>query len=137
MLHNVPTTDSINLQLCDYNCIEFITSVFYSFKHKLQLQGRIKMVLMKVLCFTGNQKWHTMMWYHYLVILEGIWREFKQEIHYLIIIFCAIFRYQKRIYLLLCLPAILCAFHKLGNVFLVAKADHRYESIRSLIKLTF
>ncbi|KAH1003435.1 hypothetical protein HUJ04_003451 [Dendroctonus ponderosae] len=30
-------------------------------------------------------------------------------------------RYQKRIYFLLCLPAILCAFHKLGNVFLIAE----------------
>lgn len=39
--------------------------------------------------------------------------------------FLTFFRYQKRIYFLLCLPAILCAFHKLGNVFLVAKADYR------------
>lgn len=34
-------------------------------------------------------------------------------------------RYQKRIYLLVCLPAISCAFHKLVNVFLMAKPDHR------------
>jgi OCT family organic cation transporter-like MFS transporter 4/5 len=34
-------------------------------------------------------------------------------------------RYQKRIYFLLCLPAILCAFHKLGNVFLVAEPEYR------------
>ncbi|XP_019865363.1 organic cation transporter protein isoform X2 [Aethina tumida] len=34
-------------------------------------------------------------------------------------------RYQKRIYFLLCLPAILCAFHKLGTVFLVADPDYR------------
>lgn len=29
-------------------------------------------------------------------------------------------RYQRRIYLLLCLPAIICAFHKMGGVFLAA-----------------
>ncbi|XP_059486702.1 organic cation transporter protein [Neocloeon triangulifer] len=34
-------------------------------------------------------------------------------------------RYQKRIYLLLCLPAISCALHKLAWVFLAAKAPHR------------
>lgn len=34
-------------------------------------------------------------------------------------------RYQKRIYLLLCLPAICCAMHKLAWVFLGAKLDHR------------
>ena len=34
-------------------------------------------------------------------------------------------RYQKRIYLLLCLPAISCALHKLAFVFLGAKASHR------------
>ncbi|EFA00131.1 organic cation transporter protein [Tribolium castaneum] len=33
--------------------------------------------------------------------------------------------YQKRIYFLLCLPAILCAFHKLGNVFLIAEPAYR------------
>lgn len=36
-------------------------------------------------------------------------------------------RYQKRIYFLLCLPAILCAFHKLGTVFLVADPDYRWS----------
>ncbi|XP_060519312.1 organic cation transporter protein [Cylas formicarius] len=36
-------------------------------------------------------------------------------------------RYQKRIYFLLCLPAILCAFHKLGNVFLVAEPKYRCQ----------
>lgn len=35
-------------------------------------------------------------------------------------------RYQRRIYILLCLPAISCAFHKLAWVFLGAKADHRF-----------
>ncbi|XP_066151542.1 organic cation transporter protein-like [Euwallacea fornicatus] len=34
-------------------------------------------------------------------------------------------RYQKKIYFLLCLPAILCAFHKFGNVFLIAEPDSR------------
>lgn len=33
--------------------------------------------------------------------------------------------YQRRIYLLLCLPAIVCALHKLGGVFLMAKAQNR------------
>uniref|UniRef100_A0A1B6LD98 Major facilitator superfamily (MFS) profile domain-containing protein n=1 Tax=Graphocephala atropunctata TaxID=36148 RepID=A0A1B6LD98_9HEMI len=33
--------------------------------------------------------------------------------------------YQRRIYLLLCLPAIVCALHKLAGVFLQAKAEHR------------
>lgn len=41
-------------------------------------------------------------------------------------------RYQRRIYLLLCLPAISCALHKLAWVFLGARAPHRcllpYES---------
>lgn len=36
-------------------------------------------------------------------------------------------RYQKRIFLLLCLPGISCAFHKLAWVFLGAKADHRCQ----------
>ncbi|KAK2582095.1 hypothetical protein KPH14_002797 [Odynerus spinipes] len=34
-------------------------------------------------------------------------------------------RYQRRVYLLLCLPAISCAFHKLAGVFLGAKMDTR------------
>ncbi|XP_015189080.1 PREDICTED: organic cation transporter protein [Polistes dominula] len=34
-------------------------------------------------------------------------------------------RYQRRVYLLLCLPAISCAFHKLAGVFLGAKHDAR------------
>ncbi|KAK3931402.1 Organic cation transporter protein [Frankliniella fusca] len=36
-------------------------------------------------------------------------------------------RYQRRIYILLCLPAISCAFHKLAWVFLGAKAHHRCQ----------
>lgn len=34
-------------------------------------------------------------------------------------------RYQRRIYFVLCLPAISCAFHKMGGVFLSAKTDFR------------
>lgn len=33
--------------------------------------------------------------------------------------------YQRKIYFLLCLPAILCAFHKLGNVFMIAEPNYR------------
>uniref|UniRef100_A0A6B2ELP9 Putative synaptic vesicle transporter svop n=1 Tax=Phlebotomus kandelakii TaxID=1109342 RepID=A0A6B2ELP9_9DIPT len=33
--------------------------------------------------------------------------------------------YQRRIFFLVCLPAISCAFHKLAGVFLLAKPDHR------------
>ncbi|XP_073978691.1 organic cation transporter protein-like isoform X2 [Rhodnius prolixus] len=36
-------------------------------------------------------------------------------------------KYQKRIYLLLCLPAISCALHKLSGVFLQAKVAHRCQ----------
>jgi MFS transporter, OCT family, solute carrier family 22 (organic cation transporter), member 4/5 len=36
-------------------------------------------------------------------------------------------KYQRKIYFLLCLPAITCAFHKLVNVFLQAKPDHRCQ----------
>lgn len=34
-------------------------------------------------------------------------------------------RYQVRVYILLCLPAVLCAMHKLAWVFLGAKVDYR------------
>jgi MFS transporter, OCT family, solute carrier family 22 (organic cation transporter), member 4/5 len=34
-------------------------------------------------------------------------------------------KYQRKLYFLLCLPAISCAFHKLAGVFLLAKPDHR------------
>lgn len=34
-------------------------------------------------------------------------------------------RYQKRIYFLVCLPALSCAFHKLAGVFLIARPDSR------------
>jgi MFS transporter, OCT family, solute carrier family 22 (organic cation transporter), member 4/5 len=44
-------------------------------------------------------------------------------------------RYQKRIYLLLCLPAISCALHKLAWVFLAAKAKHRYSLFAILCTL--
>lgn len=33
--------------------------------------------------------------------------------------------YQLRNFILLCIPVILCAFHKLSSVFLLAKMDHR------------
>lgn len=36
-------------------------------------------------------------------------------------------RYQKRIYFLVCLPAISCALHKLAGVFLLAKPDYRCQ----------
>jgi MFS transporter, OCT family, solute carrier family 22 (organic cation transporter), member 4/5 len=42
-------------------------------------------------------------------------------------------RYQKRIYFLLCLPAISCALHKLAWVFLAAKAKHRYRDPFTII----
>lgn len=34
-------------------------------------------------------------------------------------------KYQRKIYFLLCLPAIICAFQKLGNVFLLAEPNYR------------
>ncbi|XP_059468322.1 organic cation transporter protein-like [Neocloeon triangulifer] len=44
-------------------------------------------------------------------------------------------RYQKRIYFLLCLPAITCAFHRLVTIFLLSKAPHRclmpFESLEN------
>ncbi|CRK91510.1 CLUMA_CG005171, isoform A [Clunio marinus] len=47
--------------------------------------------------------------------------------------------YQKRNYILLCLPVILCAFHKLAGVFLLGTPDHRCrlegEPINSTFKL--
>lgn len=47
-------------------------------------------------------------------------------------------RYQRRVYLLLCLPAISCAFHKLAGVFLGAKMDTRYKrNKRDTIKLNY
>lgn len=46
-------------------------------------------------------------------------------------------RYQKRIYLLLCLPAIICAFHKLANVFLQAKPDYRCQLPGELSNASF
>lgn len=36
-------------------------------------------------------------------------------------------RYQKRIYFLLCLPAIVCGFHKLAGVFLMPRPDYRCQ----------
>ncbi|CAG9763144.1 unnamed protein product [Ceutorhynchus assimilis] len=49
-------------------------------------------------------------------------------------------KYQKRIYFLLCLPAITSAFHKLGNVFLLAEPQYRCrrpdESVDSVYNLS-
>lgn len=49
-------------------------------------------------------------------------------------------RYQKRIYFLLCLPAILCGFHKLAGVFLLSRPEHRcklpFESNNSTYSLS-
>lgn len=46
-------------------------------------------------------------------------------------------RYQKRIYLLVCLPALSCAFHKLASVFIMAKPDHRCRLPVDLSNATF
>lgn len=47
--------------------------------------------------------------------------------------------YQKKIYFLLCLPSILCAFHKLAGVFLLDVPDHRCrlddEAVNASFKL--
>lgn len=45
--------------------------------------------------------------------------------------------YQKKIYVLLCLPAILCAFHKLAGVFLLAVPDHRCQLDSEFSNATF
>lgn len=49
--------------------------------------------------------------------------------------------YQLRNYILLCLPVILCAFHKLSGVFLLAVPDHRChlsgEPANNTFKLPF
>ncbi|XP_066254565.1 organic cation transporter protein-like [Euwallacea similis] len=54
----------------------------------------------------------------------GIWKE-KMSYDDVISLLGDFGRYQKKIYFLLCLPAILCAFHKLGNVFLIAESNSR------------
>lgn len=46
-------------------------------------------------------------------------------------------KYQKKIYFLLCLPTILCAFHKLAGVFLLALPDHRCRLDGELSNTTF
>lgn len=46
-------------------------------------------------------------------------------------------KYQKKIYILLCLPSILCAFHKLAGVFLLAVPDHRCRLDNELLNATF
>lgn len=45
--------------------------------------------------------------------------------------------YQKRNYILLCLPIVLCAFHKLSGVFLLGTPDHRCRLIGEPINATF
>lgn len=45
--------------------------------------------------------------------------------------------YQKKNYVLLCLPVILCAFHKLSGVFLLATPDHRCKLEGELSNATF
>lgn len=46
-------------------------------------------------------------------------------------------RYQKRIYFLVCLPAISCGFHKLAGVFLLAKPDFRCKLPFELSNATY
>ncbi|KAF5290282.1 hypothetical protein FQR65_LT11616 [Abscondita terminalis] len=46
-------------------------------------------------------------------------------------------RYQRRIYFLLCLPAILCAFHKLSNIFLQAKPNYRCQLLNEFSNSTY
>ncbi|XP_050086267.1 organic cation transporter protein-like [Anopheles aquasalis] len=46
-------------------------------------------------------------------------------------------RYQRRIYVLLCLPAICCAFHKLAGVFLLAVPDYRCQLPYELANASF
>lgn len=46
-------------------------------------------------------------------------------------------RYQRRIYFLVCLPAISCAFHKLAGVFLLAKPDFRCQLPFELSNATY
>lgn len=45
--------------------------------------------------------------------------------------------YQRRNYILLCLPIILCAFHKLSGVFLLATPDHRCRLDGESINTTY
>jgi MFS transporter, OCT family, solute carrier family 22 (organic cation transporter), member 4/5 len=46
-------------------------------------------------------------------------------------------KYQKKIYVLLCLPSVLAAFHKLAGVFLLAVPDHRCKLDNELINASF
>lgn len=45
--------------------------------------------------------------------------------------------YQKRNYILLCFPVILCAFHKLSGVFILATPDHRCQLDHETANSTF
>lgn len=46
-------------------------------------------------------------------------------------------KYQKKIYFLLSLPTIICAFHKLAGVFLLEVPDHRCRLAHELSNATF
>lgn len=46
-------------------------------------------------------------------------------------------KYQKRIYFLLCLPSIVCSFHKMAGVFLLAIPEHRCKLDGELSNSTF
>lgn len=46
-------------------------------------------------------------------------------------------KYQTKVYILLCLPSILAAFHKLSGVFLLAVPDHRCRLDGELANATF
>jgi hypothetical protein len=45
--------------------------------------------------------------------------------------------YQKKIYVLLCLPSVICAFHKLAGVFLLEVPDHRCKLVDELSNESF
>lgn len=46
-------------------------------------------------------------------------------------------RYQTKIYILLCLPSVICAFHKLAGVFLLEEPDHRCKLLDELPNASF
>lgn len=46
-------------------------------------------------------------------------------------------KYQKKIYFLLCLPSIVCSFHKMAGVFLLAVPEHRCKLDGELSNATF
>ncbi|KAF5290281.1 hypothetical protein FQR65_LT11615 [Abscondita terminalis] len=46
-------------------------------------------------------------------------------------------RYQRRIYLLLCLPVLMCAFYELSNMFLQVKPNHRCKLLTEFSNSTY